>query len=102
MTPPIERSFSLREFSSSVLISSTKNTSISTSGAAGVFFAARKNIYLFPRLDDAYYVILDQPGPISDKSDYMEHLRKMAKIIQGNEDYKIIYKGSYYLVAKKK
>jgi len=78
------------------------DVAISTSGACGVFFAGRKNIYLFPRIDDAAYIVLDRPIPLDASNSYADYLRKLNNQLFQNKDFEIIFKGNYYLVGKRK
>jgi len=78
------------------------DVAISTSGACGVFFAGRKNIYLFPRIDDAAYIVLDKPFPLDASNSYADYLRKLNNQLFQNKDFEIIFKGNCYLVGKRK
>lgn len=75
---------------------------LSASGAVGVFFAGRKDIYLFPKINNARYIVLDRPSPLNARNSYADYLRDLNNQLLRNKDFQIIFKGNYYLVAKAK
>lgn len=72
------------------------DAAISTQSNLLPFFAFRKRIYQFPRIDDATYIFLDQKGSISEQSleagywERLEHLGYLGfKLIKEEDSFKI-------------
>jgi uncharacterized membrane protein len=78
-----------------------ENVSLSSSPTVGVHFAARENIYLFPRIDDASYVILDQPG-LTWTQISLDDYKKSFEQLRKNNEFQIIYEDNAYLIVKRK
>jgi len=78
-----------------------KDASLSTSVMLGVFFAGRRDLYMFPLIKDAEFIALEKPGinwiQISEK-DYKKAINDLEK----NKNYQLIYEDDYYLVFKRR
>jgi len=77
------------------------NASVSVSLVSGVHFAARKDIYIFPLINNADYIVLEQPGWSWDVTN-VNDLQKAINEVHKNKDYQVIYDNQDYFVAKKK
>jgi uncharacterized membrane protein len=77
------------------------NASLSASVMIGVYFAGRKDLYIFPKIDDAEYVVLEQPGWTWTQISHEDYVKEMSKF-RKNKNYQIIYENHHYLVAKRK
>ena len=77
------------------------DASVSTLGVTGVYLAARKDIYTFPIIDNASYIVLEQPG-WSSLPESREKYENEMKDLRKNRAYQIIYEDHDYLVFKKR